>query len=96
MKHFVLTEQAETDIFQAWEYVAETNPEAADRLRDNLYDAMQKLADMPGMGHVRLELADSRHRFWFVRPYLILYRPDTNPLQILRVLHGARDIENLL
>ncbi len=28
--------------------------------------------------------------------HLIVYRPETSPLQIIRVLHGATDIENLL
>jgi len=28
--------------------------------------------------------------------YLIVYRPDTDPLQISRVLHGARDARRLL
>ncbi|NET56621.1 MAG: type II toxin-antitoxin system RelE/ParE family toxin [Symploca sp. SIO2E6] len=57
---------------------------------------MNKLADMPGMGNYRQELADERHRFWVVNPYLVVYRADTKPLQIIRVIHGARDIENLL
>jgi plasmid stabilization system protein ParE len=96
MKRFVLTEQAEADLNEAWEYVAESNLDAADQLREELYTAMQKLADMPGMGRLRLELADERHRFWIVRPYVIVYRHDTNPLQIIRIIHGARDIENLL
>ena len=57
---------------------------------------MQKLAELPGMGRTRLALADESHRFWVINPYLIVYRPETSPLQIIRVLHGARDIENLL
>jgi len=61
-----------------------------------LYAAVQKLADVSRMGRLRLELADEGHRFWIVRPYVIVYRHDTNLLQIIRVLHGARDIENLL
>lgn len=96
MKRFVLTEQAEVDVDEIWEYIAENNIDTADRIREQLYAAMQKLADMPGMGHLRLDLADERHRFWVVRPYVIVYRPDTHPLQIIRVLHGAQDIERLL
>jgi antitoxin ParD1/3/4/toxin ParE1/3/4 len=57
---------------------------------------MQKLATMPNLGHVRLDLADERQRFWTVRSYVIVYRPDTDPLQVIRVIHGTRDIQNLL
>ncbi|PSB49207.1 type II toxin-antitoxin system RelE/ParE family toxin [Cyanosarcina cf. burmensis CCALA 770] len=96
MKTFVLTEQAALDVESIWDYIADNSIDAADRARDELYAAMQKLAQMPGMGHLRLDLADERHRFWTVYPYLIVYRPNTQPLQILRVLHGARDIRSIL
>lgn len=96
MKTFVLTEQAAIDIDEMWEYIAANNIDAADRIRDELYTAMQRLADMPGIGHVRLDLVDERHRFWVVHRYFIIYRSDTDPLQIIRVLNGARDIPNIL
>jgi antitoxin ParD1/3/4/toxin ParE1/3/4 len=57
---------------------------------------MRRLADMPGMGHLCKDLADESLRFWAVYSYLILYRPDTSPLQVIRVLHGARDVETIL
>jgi hypothetical protein len=59
-------------------------------------EAFRKLADMPGMGHLREELTDEPFRFWAVGSYLIIYRPDTDPVEILRVLHGSRDIAGLL
>ena len=96
MGRFILTKQAATDIDEIWEYIAESNLDAADRIIGKLYTAINKLADLPGMGSSRQELADERHRFWVVNPYLVVYRADTKPLQIIRVLHGARDIENLL
>ncbi len=34
--------------------------------------------------------------FWPVWSYLIVYKPDTSPLAIVRILHGARDVESLL
>jgi antitoxin ParD1/3/4/toxin ParE1/3/4 len=35
-------------------------------------------------------------KFWPVYSYLIVYSPDTRPLEIVRVLHGARDIAPIL
>lgn len=57
---------------------------------------MVKLAGMPEMGHVREDLAQASLRFWPVYSYLIVYLPESRPLQILRVLHGARDVRSLL
>ncbi len=51
------------------------------------------MARMPGMGHVREDLTDEALRVWTVRSYMIVYRPETHPLQIVRVLSGYRDVE---
>lgn len=57
---------------------------------------MIKLAKNPGIGHRRDELADKRHRFFLVYSYLIVYRHENKPLQIVRVLHAARDVQSIL
>jgi antitoxin ParD1/3/4/toxin ParE1/3/4 len=57
---------------------------------------MRRLAQTPGMGHLREDLADEPLRFWPVYSYLIIYRPETDPLEIVRVLHGARDVRAVL
>jgi plasmid stabilization system protein ParE len=48
--------------------------------------------EFPGMGHVRDDVAGPGLRFWSVHSYLIIYRADQKPLQVLRVLHGAQDL----
>jgi antitoxin ParD1/3/4/toxin ParE1/3/4 len=57
---------------------------------------MIKLAKNPGIGHWREELTAKRHRFFLVYSYLIVYRHETKPLQIIRVLHAARDVQSIL
>jgi plasmid stabilization system protein ParE len=69
---------------------------AADRLLDSICAAILRLVEMPLMGHLREDLVDEPLRFWSVRRYLIIYRPETSPLEIVRVLSGYRDISNLL
>jgi antitoxin ParD1/3/4/toxin ParE1/3/4 len=96
MKSFVLTFQAEKDISEIWEYIAQDNVDMADRVIGELEGSIRKLAGMPNMGHVREDLADTRHRFWPVRSYPIVYRPDTTPLQVIRVISGYRDVADLL
>ena len=96
MKSFLLSPQAFQDIDEIWEFIAPDNLDAADRVRDEIFEAFEKLAEMPGMGHLREDLAKEPLRFWPVYSYLIIYRPDSRPLEIVRVLHGARDVKNLL
>ncbi len=57
---------------------------------------MRRLADNPGIGHVRPDQTREDVRFWSVFKYLIVYRPDTEPLEIARVLHGKRDVKRLV
>lgn len=57
-----------------------------------IFAACQRLAQMPGMG-LREDLTDEPLRFWPVYSYLIIYRPETQPLEIVRILHGARSKE---
>jgi toxin ParE1/3/4 len=96
MKRFILTPRAKQDVNDIWEYIANDNTEAADRVLDALDNAMIKLAKNPGIGHWRDELTDKRHRFLLVYSYLIVYRHATKPLQIIRVLHAARDVLSML
>jgi plasmid stabilization system protein ParE len=97
MGRFVLTPAAKSDLIEIANYIREQgSPDAAMRVGNELRRAMRALSDMPGMGHVRNDLADEPLRLWTVYSYLIFYRPDTRPLQIIRVLHGARDVETIL
>jgi toxin ParE1/3/4 len=61
-----------------------------------LDNAIAKVARNPGIGHWREELTDKRHRFFLVYSYLIVYRHETKPLQIIRVLHASRDVQSIL
>lgn len=51
---------------------------------------------MPAIGHLREDLTDEPLRFWPVRRYLIVYRSDSDPLEIVRVLSAYRDVKKLL
>ena len=56
MKSFVLSPEAEDDIFEIWSYLAkEVNVEFADQIESNLFDAFELLSRSPGLGHKRQE-----------------------------------------
>jgi antitoxin ParD1/3/4 len=80
-------------------YCAQDNPTAADRVEEAVYRACDFLADSPLVGRIRKELTPLPVRFWVVQPYLnyiIVYDPEKEPLQIIRILHSARDLSFLL
>ncbi len=93
-RSFVFTPEAEADALAIWEYIADDDSEkAADRVIARIYDECQKLGEMPGMGHYRESLLDRRHKFWSVWSYLIVYRWQAVPIQVIAVVHGARDLD---
>jgi toxin ParE1/3/4 len=49
-----------------------------------------------GAGHWRKNLTDDTVKFFPVYSYLIVYRPENTALQIVSILHGLRDVEQLL
>jgi len=97
MKPYRLTPTAEDDIFEIWAFIASDNLAAADSLEAEIYNGCQRVAEKPDLGHFRRDLTDKPVRFFGVRrTFLIVYDPVTNPLEVLRVLHGARDVSSEL
>lgn len=99
MTEYQFTPQAEADLLSIWSFIAEDSVEAADRVEEAIYAACAFIANSPGTGQVRKELTDLPVRFWLVQPYrnyFVIYDPETAPLQIIRILHGARDLVAIL
>jgi antitoxin ParD1/3/4/toxin ParE1/3/4 len=93
MKRFKLSRAAQTDLESIGEYLAETaGAEQAVEVVSRIRLEFQKLAEMPGIGHYREDLLDQRYRFWRVYSYLIVYRWETDPIRIIAVVHGARNL----
>jgi toxin ParE1/3/4 len=92
----VVTAEAEADLDQITTYIAERSIEIALNFVQELREKCESLADAPrGYPLVpRLEhLGIRRHPFG---NYLIFYRVGTNAIEVVHVLHGARDDERLL
>jgi antitoxin ParD1/3/4 len=99
MSLYLLTPQAEDDLFDIWSYIAQDSLSAADRVEAEIYAAFTFLAATPHVGHVRSDLTDRNVRFWTLPHfsyYVIVYDPAFQPLRIIRVLHGATDIPRRL
>ena len=93
---FRLTPEAESQLGDILEFIAEDNEAAAIRVRNALYQALAMLAKMPELGHLREDLTGRPLKFWSVYSYLLVYDPATEPLEVVAVLHGARNVARIL
>ena len=93
---FVFTEEAELQLLEILDYLTGESESAAVRVRDAIYDAVGRLAERPGIGHTREDLTDRPVTFWSVYLYLVVYDPESRPLTIVAILHGARDVGQLM
>jgi toxin ParE1/3/4 len=91
MSSYVLAPAAQTDLEEIWDHIANDDFDAADRVIEEIRLAILRLATRPLMGHVRRDLAPPQYRFWPIYSYLIIYRPSTSPLEVVRVWHGAQN-----
>ncbi len=93
-----LTPDALADLDEIWRFIARDDPEAADRVEETILAACKSLSQFPRQGHSRPDLTKLPVLFWTVPrypSYLVIYRPETKPLQIIRVLHGRRDLKRV-
>jgi toxin ParE1/3/4 len=87
---YALHPAAFTDLDDIRDYVAQDNPDAADRLMVEIFDAIRALVSFPHQGHKRTDLTSRPLRFTLLREYLIAYAPDEKPLWVVAVMHGRR------
>lgn len=85
-------QSAADDILDIWEHIAEESLNTADRWIDKLDEQFNLIATQPLMGRARQELADSLRSFPFGR-YVIFYVPLEDGIDVVRVLHSARDTD---
>jgi antitoxin ParD1/3/4 len=88
--NYALHPEAFNDLSDIWEFIAKDNLDAADRVGEEIYDAIRFLADHPHTGHRRTDITRQPLRFQRVYNYLIAYIAEQTPLLILAVIHGKR------
>lgn len=96
-----LTPEAEQDLAEQYAYIAGDNRDAADRYLEAAYDGFRKLDRMPRMGH-RFESREPELaglRSWPIQGFeyhTVFYRCLDSEIEVVRVLHGARDVLAIL
>jgi toxin ParE1/3/4 len=92
---YQLTDQADTDLFEISLYLAhQGNIETAERFIDTVHQKLVRLADFPGIGRTRKELAPGL-RSIPEGQYVIFYRTTSKGILVIRVLHGSREAKRI-
>jgi toxin ParE1/3/4 len=97
----IIRPPAQKDVDRHADYIGERSRSAGHRFYDAVQQAVQQLGAMPELGG-RCEFSHPRLsglRMWSIRgfeKYLIFYLPTDQGIAVVRVLHGARDIESIL
>lgn len=94
MASVVFSPASELDLDEIWLNVALESPSAADRLVDAIGSRAAQLATFPELGPARPDIAEGM-RVLTQAAYLVLYRVTDKQVEIVRVIHGARDLSEL-
>ena len=90
--NIVIREAAYTDLERIFAWIAKDSPTAAHTVVDRIFDAIDRLAEFPGMGRAGTVPGT---REWIVHalPYIIVYTLDAeqDELTVIAVFHGAQD-----
>ena len=95
MFKLILSSQAREDLFDIWFYIAEDSTINADKFIDKLATKYHWLTEFPDAGVLRDDLERNLQCFPVDR-YLLFYKVTDINLELIRVLHGSRNIENLI
>jgi toxin ParE1/3/4 len=92
MRKIIFSPEAIEDLEEIWLYIAQDSASRADGFLDQLYSlCKENLAAFPEIGTGRAYLDKTVVAFPYKR-YMIYYRFDVNRIEIIRILHGSRDL----
>lgn len=92
----LFTPLATEDLNQIWLYIAlESNVEVADRFVDQIREKCLRISRAPTGFRLRPELLPDVRSLPF-RNYIIFYIPIESGIEVFRVIHGARDIPQVI
>jgi toxin ParE1/3/4 len=94
MPQVIRSPEAAEDLLEIWQYIADNNEAAADKLLDEIDRTSKMLARNPKAGRDRPEIAPSLRSFPVGR-YVLFYRPADDGVEMVRVPHSSRDIDSI-
>jgi len=96
MSLYDVSAEAQNDLFEIWQRIAEDSVDLANRIEREFYDLFASLGRMPREGHTRKDLTKRPVLFFPLHSFLVVYQPDVNPIRIIGVLRGKRNVKRIL
>lgn len=97
MNPYRLTPQAQSDLLEITDYILDHGGvDRAEAVIGVIREAIEKVVETPGIGHTREDLTNEAVRFWTVYKYYVVYRPESNPLEVVAIISGWRDVQTEL
>ena len=93
MGRVLYARSAQTDLLEAWLFIAEDKLAAADQVLDSIEQEANTLSLQPLMGRARPELGRGVRSWPTSTPYILFYLAGKQDITVLRVLHHARDVQ---
>jgi len=94
MPSIVVRPKAVDDLAEIWAYIADDNLREANAFASRIHKEFRVPSGQPRMGRERPELLADLRSFPVGR-YVIFYLPRPHGIEVVRVLHGARDLKPL-
>ena len=91
MTNLIVSPEAEQDLIDIWLYIAEDQPTNADRFLERLEKKAKRLAEFSDLGIDRTELNPGLKSVPLDR-YVLYYCTTEKGIELVRVLHGSRDV----
>jgi len=85
---------AELDLMDIWDYIADDSPDRADNFLSQIESKLMTLAQNSGLGRQRPELLPNLRSF-SIGNYIVFYQQIDGGIDVIRLLHGSRDIEGI-
>lgn len=93
-RDLIISNEAESDLDDIWDYIAKDSPLKADRFIDQLYRKCIDISELDGVGRHRNELSSGLLSIPHKR-YTIFFERKETQINIVRILRGSRDLDQI-
>jgi toxin ParE1/3/4 len=94
MTEVFLSVEAEVDVLEITSFVSSGDEALVRKFVTRLTEVLDLLAEHPEMGRKRDDLRPGLRSVNF-NPYIVIYQIQSTDVEVVRILHGARDIAAL-
>ena len=94
MARVVYSDIAKADLREIWDHVSDDSLLQADRLIERFRSKLEHLAKWNTLGRPRPEIALNCRSYPFGK-YCFFFRPIDNGIEVIRVIHSARDLDQI-